>query len=101
MFGFNKPLANTTIDKARERYIKLAGVKRISSHCFRHSHATYLLTSGIDIKSVSERLGHKDVKETLNTYAHVLRGNKSKILNLLDKSLKNCANFTPQEKKPA
>lgn len=97
LFGFNKPLANTTIDKARERYIKLAGVKRISSHCFRHSHATYLLTSGIDIKSVSERLGHKDVKETLNTYAHVLRGNKSKILNLLDKSLKNCANFTPQE----
>lgn len=101
LFGFEKPLPNTTIDKTRESYIKLAGVKRISSHCFRHSHATYLLSNGVDIKSVSERLGHKDVEETLNTYVHVLPNNRDKILNLVDKTLKNCANFTPVTKEPA
>lgn len=89
LFGCDKPLANTTIDKTREKYIKLAGVKRISSHCFRHSHASYLLANGIDIKSVSERLGHKDVKETLNTYVHVLPVNKDKIIRLLSSSLQN------------
>lgn len=88
LFGYERPLPNTTIDKARNKYINQAGVKRISSHCFRHSHATYLLSNGIDIKSVSERLGHKDVEETLNTYVHVLPSNKSKILSLVDKSLK-------------
>lgn len=87
LFGLDKPLPNTTIDKARNSYISKAGVKKISSHCFRHSHATYLLSNGIDIKSVSERLGHKDVQETLNTYVHVLPNNKSKILALIDKSL--------------
>lgn len=101
LFGFEKPLPNTTIDRARESYIKLAGVKRISSHCFRHSHATYLLSNGVDIKSVSERLGHKDVEETLNTYVHVLPSNRSKILTLVNESIKNYANFTPQTKEPA
>lgn len=101
LFGFYRPLPNSTIDKNREGYIQLAGVKRISSHCFRHSHATYLLSNGIDIKSVSERLGHKDVEETLNTYVHVLPSNKSKILNLLNESLKNYANLTPVNQKPA
>ena len=101
LFGFFKPLPNSTIDKARNKYIDLSGVKRISSHCFRHSHASYLLSNGIDIKSVSERLGHKDVQETLNTYVHVLPSNKSKILNLLDESLKIYANSTPGKAKPA
>lgn len=87
LFGFDKPLANSTIDKKRGAYIAASGVKYISSHCFRHSHATYLLSNGIDIKSVSERLGHKDVHETLNTYVHVLPMNKSKILNLVNETL--------------
>ena len=87
LFGFDKPLPNSTIDYQRNRYISAAGVKYISSHCFRHSHATLLLSSGIDIKSVSERLGHKDVEETLNTYAHVLPRNKSRILSLLDETI--------------
>lgn len=101
LFGFDRPLPNSTIDKARNNYIELSGVKKISSHCFRHSHATYLLSNGIDIKSVSERLGHKDVQETLNTYVHVLPNNKSKIIDLMDKSFENYSNFTPQEKETA
>ena len=80
LFGFNKPLPNTTIDKERIKYI--------SSHCFRHSHASLLLASGIDIKSVSERLGHKDVVETLNTYAHVLPSNREKIIEIIKNSMK-------------
>ena len=101
LFGFDRPLPNSTIDRARNKYIELAGVKIISSHGFRHSHATYLLANGIDIKSVSQRLGHKDVHETLNTYVHVLPVNKSRILGLVSESLKICANFTPQVKETA
>ena len=88
LFGFENPMSNTTVDVARGKYIALAKVKYISSHCFRHSHATMLLSNGVDIKSVSERLGHKDVAETLNTYAHVLPNNRDKILNLITKSIK-------------
>jgi len=38
----------------------------------RHTCATLLLSSGENIKVVSERLGHADVALTLNTYTHVL-----------------------------
>ena len=43
-------------------------------HTLRHTHATYLLSSGFDIKTVSERLGHADVATTLRIYSHVLPG---------------------------
>lgn len=101
LFGLSKPLPNTTVDKTRKKYIEMAGVKYISSHCFRHSHATYLLSNGIDIKSVSERLGHKDVQETLNTYVHVLPSNRDRILALLEKSMEIDANLTPDKEKTA
>ncbi|MBQ3112794.1 MAG: site-specific integrase [Phascolarctobacterium sp.] len=41
-------------------------------HCMRHTHASILLKNGVNIKVVSERLGHSTVTITLNTYAHIL-----------------------------
>ncbi|HHD7906836.1 TPA: site-specific integrase [Enterococcus faecalis] len=44
---------------------------KITLHGFRHTHASLLFESGASIKEVPERLGNKDVKTTLNIYAHV------------------------------
>lgn len=55
---------------ARERGIS----PKVTFHSLRHTHGTWLLTSGVDIKTVSERLGHADVATTLRYYAHVLPG---------------------------
>lgn len=57
---------------------------QISFHGLRHTHATILISSGENIKVVSERLGHTDIKMTLNTYTHVMENMKSKTANLLD-----------------
>ena len=43
-------------------------------HTLRHTHATWLLYEGVDIRTVSERLGHAKVTTTLELYAHVLPG---------------------------
>lgn len=43
-------------------------------HSLRHTHATWLLLSGVDVKTVSERLGHADEAITLRVYAHVMPG---------------------------
>ena len=38
------------------------------SHCLRHTHGTILAENGVNPKTVMERLGHKDIKTTLQTY---------------------------------
>jgi len=43
-------------------------------HSLRHTHATWLLMHGFDMRTVQERLGHADVKTTLETYGSVMPG---------------------------
>ncbi|MCI8425687.1 MAG: site-specific integrase [Adlercreutzia sp.] len=43
-------------------------------HTLRHTHATYLLEHGENVRAVQERLGHKSASTTLNIYGHVMPG---------------------------
>jgi integrase len=48
--------------------------KGASLHTVRHSHASLLLEKGVDIATVSERLGHSSVATTAAIYSHAIRG---------------------------
>jgi integrase len=50
--------------------LRTAGLPEVKLYVTRHTHATVLLDSGEDIKAVSERMGHANVKITLDTYYH-------------------------------
>jgi integrase len=60
---------------ARDWYplLERAGVPRRGVHSLRHTCATLLLQAGVNVKVVSERLGHASVQITLKTYAHVMQ----------------------------
>ncbi len=45
-----------------------------SLHTLRHTHGSFLLTDGVDLATVSERLGHSSVRVTADVYSHALRG---------------------------
>lgn len=65
----------TSVSKAFSRVRDRCGLPRgCTFHALRHTHATWLLLSGVDVKTVSERLGHADAAVTLRTYAHVMPG---------------------------
>ena len=48
--------------------------KGSSLHTLRHSHASVLLADGVDLATVSARLGHSSVRVTADIYTHALRG---------------------------
>ncbi len=51
---------------------KRARLPHIRFHDLRHTHATLLIAHGVDMKTVSERIGHEDIRTTLNLYTHAL-----------------------------
>ena len=58
-----------------------AGItKNITFHCARHTHATLLLTNGVDIYTVSKLLGHKEIKTT-QVYARIIDQKKKEAVN--------------------
>lgn len=63
-------IPGSTIDYNLKKYAKEAHVRPIRFHDLRHTHASILIKSGVNIKVVSERLGHSDVATTLNIYTH-------------------------------
>lgn len=61
-------------DRRFDRDVKLWGGRRIRFHDLRHTAATLMIGMGIDLKTVKEICGHKDIATTMN-YAHVLGEN--------------------------
>ncbi len=53
-------------------------------HALRHTFASLLFKKGVDVKTVSEILGHKEVSVTYNTYIHLIQEQKVSAMNLLD-----------------
>ena len=64
---------------------KKAGIENPQGvHTLRHTCASLLIRNGVDIKIVSEMLGHSDVAFTYNTYVHILEEQKAKAIQQLD-----------------
>ena len=69
------------------RFVKGTDFDFITLHSLRHCNATLLINSGIDLKIVSELLGHSDVSTTANVYADVLDSAKAKVADLISLKL--------------
>lgn len=58
--------------------------RRTTFHSLRHTHATWCLANGVDLVTVSERLGHADPSVTARVYAHFLDGRDAKAAETFD-----------------
>ena len=78
------PIVARTLQKRLKKYEALTSVKPIRVHDIRHSHVAYLIYQGVEPLIIKERLGHKDIQMTLNTYGHLYPSQQKKVAEMLD-----------------
>ena len=72
------PLSPNSISSAWGDFAKAIGIPEVTFHAFRHTHAIQLIDSGVDIVTISRRLGHAKPDITLRIYAHLFQKDDSK-----------------------
>ncbi len=63
-------IGTRTFEYRYKQFLKNNNIQEINFHSLRHTFATRCVQAGVDIKSLSEILGHANVSITLNTYVH-------------------------------
>lgn len=69
--GNTKPTEPRALRKRYDTMLKKCGIAHINFHALRHTFATRCIESGVDVKTLSEILGHSSVRITLDRYVHV------------------------------
>lgn len=67
----NEPLYLDYLNNFLKTFLRNNNLQKITIHGFRHTHCSLLFEAGVSIKEVQERLGHTDIKTTMDIYAHV------------------------------
>lgn len=76
-------LYSRNLQTSLEKIFARAGIEGATMHTLRHTYATRCFEAGVDIKAVSEQLGHANVKTTYNIYVHLLDDTKVKEIDKL------------------
>lgn len=103
VLGFNTMHAQQLVfSNQNNEYLQLTKVRKwityvldkykldkITTHGLRHTHCTLLFESGATLKEVQDRLGHSDIKTTMNIYAHVTKKAKEGAIMKFASYMKN------------
>ncbi|EAR07592.1 integron integrase [Reinekea blandensis] len=77
--------STSTLQKAVKKAAEQAQLtKRVTCHTLRHSFATHLLTTGTDIRTIQQLMGHKDLNTTM-IYTHILMTDMRSVQSPLDR----------------
>jgi len=91
---YGKPWTTEGLTNQFQRASCHAGLERLGPHVLRHTYASRLVMAGVDIRTVQELLGHKDIKQTMR-YAHLSPSHKRAAVEALEArfSAKSPINF--------
>jgi len=82
-----KPVRPDAISNAWSEFADRIGMPEITFHALRHTHASQLIAEGVDIVTISKRLGHATANVTLGVYAHLFAMDDSKAAAAINRAL--------------
>jgi integrase len=81
-----QPQSPNTITKAWPRAMAAIGMPEITLHSLRHTHASMLIASGMDVLTISRRLGHGSPTVTLRVYGHLIHGTDDRAAQVMEQA---------------
>ena len=81
-------LVNSVIQYWNEKIAEKQGLRKISLHGFRHTHASLCFEAGLTMQDVKERLGHSNISTTMDIYTHVTKSRKEESIQQLAKFMR-------------
>jgi integrase len=85
------PITPNTLSVAWVNFAKRIGMPEVTFHALRHTHASQLIDAGVDIVTISKRLGHAKPDITLRVYSHLFRNDDGKAAAAINAALKTTA----------
>ena len=82
--GSKRSIRDTTLQRISKEYSRIAGIKTIRIHDFRHSHVSVLANENINIQEVARRLGHTRIEMTWGPYSHLYPREEERAVNILN-----------------
>ncbi len=79
-----KPQSPNMITKGWPRAMAAVGMPGVTLHSLRHTHASMLIASGMDVLTVSRRLGHGSPTITLRVYGHLIHGADDRAAQIME-----------------
>jgi integrase len=81
------PLSPDRLSRRWRDAVEARGLPRVTFHAFRHTHASALIAAGLDIVTISRRLGHGSPGITLGIYAHLFSNTDAAAAKAMDVAL--------------
>jgi integrase len=82
-----RPLRPSAVSSDWGELAEAIGIPEVTFHALRHTHASQLIASGVDIVTISKRLGHAKPSVTLAIYAHMFTTDDSKAAAAINAAL--------------
>ncbi len=79
----NWPKPYSITDRWRDA-IRVRKLPRVTFHALRHTHASALIEAGLDVVTISRRLGHENPGITLSIYSHMFKDKGSEAAAAID-----------------
>jgi integrase len=81
------PQSPNAMSAAWADFAESIGMPEVTFHALRHTHASHLIDAGVDIVTISNRLGHAKADITLRIYAHLFRKDDGKAAAAINAAL--------------